>query len=301
MFCFHSQSFLFFSVSFSLLLLSHCRSQIVRLRTIYRLEHGGSYRIDIYLRNWSIRTELQRRAYLYNVENETFHEPGLSAVPNDRIQNDSGNTLLTSHQLNITNDGVRQTNATDIYQNNSNEENVNANNNNNNNGRDHEQQNDTNQKDSTYQKQYCNDVQTIQSVDMMRSNGINIATRTEINTTARKSMGNDLIESDASIKYLCDKHDVIVAHQCDGTWNKNVRNCSEKKSMQDAKRTKSPTMTTTTTTSVCKIIQNKHKHKQCPFNPPTMCEIGKSNKSPKLKTQNTFISRLFLTDILDNI
>ncbi|XP_031633037.1 protein O-mannosyl-transferase TMTC1-like isoform X2 [Contarinia nasturtii] len=282
---------------------------MTRLQTIYRLKHGGSYRIDIYLRNWSIRTELQRRAYLYNVENETFHEPGLSATPSERIRNDSGTTMLTSHQLNITNDGVQQTHEADIYQNSSNEENANNNNNNNNNshnkssnnnGRDHEQ-NGTNQKDFTYQKQYCNDVKTIQSDDMMRSNGVNIATRTEINTTIRKPLGNDLIESDSSIKYLCDKHEMIVEHRCGGTWNKNIRNCSEKKSAQDAKTTKptTTTTTTTTTTSVCKIIQNKQK--QCPFNPPTTSEIGKSNKPPKLKTQNTFISRLFLTDILDNI
>lgn len=281
-----------------------------RLQTIYRLAHGGrSYKIDIYLRNWSIRTELQRRAYLYNIENnDSFHEAELNVAAagtttttsttaatvatGRNVRNETtGNSMLTPPPLNFSTDVTVES-----YKNRSmlNDDNG---------GGDHK-----NHQDSTYQKQYCNDVKTMQS-EMMRANGVNIATLTEINTTARKTMANDL-QTETAIKILCGKQDELIVDDRCITWNKSVRNCSEKKA-QDAKTT----TTTTTTTSISDTVaavatvsstagtsMSRNKQKQCPpFNPQTTCEIGQASKPPKLKTQNTFISRLFLTDILDNI
>lgn len=51
-----------------------------RLQLIYRLANGGhSYKVDIYLRNWSIRTELNRRAYFYNLENQSAEQGSTAA------------------------------------------------------------------------------------------------------------------------------------------------------------------------------------------------------------------------------
>lgn len=267
-----------------------------RLQTIYRLAHGGrSYKIDIYLRNWSIRTELQRRAYLYNIENnESFHEAELSVATtmatatattttmtsmpvtiNGRgTRNETtGNSMLTSPPLNFSNDAT-----VDSYKNKSNDEQ------NDDGGRDH-----TNLQDSTYHKQYCNeDVKTIE----MRAN-------IDVSIAARKTLANDL-QSESAI--LCGKHvdELIVDDRC-VTWNKSVRNCSEKKAAQDAKVAATAAATTTSVGNDAATSTTRKHRKQCISNPLTTCEIGKTSKAPKLQTQNTFISRLFLTDILDNI
>lgn len=264
-----------------------------RLQTIYRIAHGGrSYKIDIYLRNWSIRTELQRRAYLYNIENESLHQPELSISTAGRLRNESSLPTPTPtsssipHQLNFTNGQQHHKHHhhhqhhhhdIEIYQNSSNDEKI---------RRDHEQK--TNLQDSSYQKQYCSQMKTTQP-DISHTNGGNIVALSEINTTARKPIDRHL--DTEAIKILCGKNEAIV-DRC-GTWTKNIRNCSERKAASDAKST------TTSSTSIVDTV--KKPQKMCPFNLLAKCEIGKSNKTPNLKTQNTFISRLFLTDILDNI
>lgn len=265
-----------------------------RLQTIYRLAHGGrSYKIDIYLRNWSIRTELKRRAYLYNIENDSLHQPELSMPTAGRLRNDSSlptssspspspsPAMMTPHQLNLTN--RQQHHGVEIYQNSSNDDP---------NRRDHEQ--NTNQQDSSYQKQYCNELKTTQP-DIGHTNGVNIASLTEINTTARKPIDRHIHDTDA-MKIICDKNEVIV-DRC-GTWTKSIRNCSERKAIEDAKSAKLPTASCATSIAAETV---KKPYKMCPFNPLAKCEIGRANKTPNLKTQNTFISRLFLTDIFDNI
>lgn len=218
-----------------------------RLQTIYRLAHGGrSYKIDIYLRNWSIRTELQRRAYLYNIENESFHQPE-SSVPAGQSRNESDDSMLVKlpHKLNITatSDGLNRLDI-EIYQNSSNKS-----------GRNHKRGSDM--RDSSYHKQYCNEMKTLQSKVMTESKDIN---------------------SDALLCYNC--------------------NCSERKGGRNAATTAALT-TNGVPTNGMEVV--KKQQKQCSFNPMTTCEIGKANKPPKLKTRNTFISRLFLTDIFDNI
>lgn len=165
----------------------------------------------------------------------------------------------------------------EIYENSSNAENS---------DRDHERR--TNQPNLSYQKQYCDQIKTIQT-DLIRTNGMNIAALTEINTTARKPTGTFLEPN--TLKVLCGRNGAIV-DRC-GTWSKNIRNCSERKAPIDAKNALGASQAPT------KIGDTVKKPlKMCPFNPLTKCELGKSNN---LKTQNTFISRLFLTDILDKI
>lgn len=48
----------------------------VRLQTIDRLANGDDSPIDIFIRNWSIRTEINRRAYFYNVVNNSTQSNG---------------------------------------------------------------------------------------------------------------------------------------------------------------------------------------------------------------------------------
>lgn len=248
-----------------------------RLQTIYRLAHGGrAYRIDIYLRNWSIRTELQRRAYLYNIENESFPQSELSVPAERRPTNDSnksgnsGSSSLSMKAMNFTSD---QHHDVELYENSSHAESI-----------DRERQ--TSQSDLLYQKQYCDQIKTIHT-DIMRTNGMNVA------ASVHKSTGSDL--SADAMKILCDKNEVIV-DRC-GTWSKSVRNCSERKASNDAKN-----VALSASTEPTKIADTMKKpSKMCPFNPLSKCDSCKANKPPKFKTQNTFISRLFLTDILDNI
>lgn len=248
-----------------------------RLQTIYRLAHGGrSYKIDIYLRNWSIRTELKRRAYLYNIENDSFPQPDPEVPVDRRPRNDGNNsssllvkTTTTVDPLNFTS-GLHQ--DVETYENSSNTKH---------NDRDHERR--TNQPNLSYQKQYCDKIKTIQT-DLIHTNGVNIAALTEINKTARKQLRSNL-----DVKILCGKHGMIV-DRC-GTWSKNIRNCSEKKGASSASN--EPTQIAETVKKPSKL--------SCPFNPLTKCDNGKANKAPNLKTQNTFISRLFLTDVFDNI
>lgn len=237
-----------------------------RLHTIERLARGGElHSIDIYLRNWSIRSELLKRAYLYSVENDSFHQPSVSAEPRQR--NDSGS--VSPHQLNITNG--QQPADVKTYQNNSKDVNI---------RRDHERS--ASQPDLPYQKQYCNQLKTI-PCDVMLAD--NVASPTEINTTARKTDQGD------TIKIHCGKNEVMV-NRC-GTWSKNVRNCSERKAARDAKNA-ADMVATSTPMSVSEALKQK-QYKMCPFNPLT------TNKAPNLRTQNTFVSRLLLTDIFDNI
>lgn len=242
------------------------------------MAHGGrSYPIDIYLRNWSIRTELQRRAYLYNIENESFHQPE-SNVPAGRSRNESGNSMLPvklSHKLNITtsSDGTNRI-GIEIYQNSSNKS-----------GRNHKRESDM--QGSSYHKQYCN---------QMKSKVMRTAS-TDIDSIARKQN----IDLDA-IKVYCGKNEVAVEYRC-GSWSKSICNCSERKTTRVGQNPATTTTAALTTNAMPKngMEATKKQPKQCPFNPLTTCEIGEANKPPKLKTQNTFISRLFLTDIFDNI
>lgn len=176
------------------------------------------------------------------------------------------------HPLNFTGPSGHQ--DVETYDNSSNAEN---------NDRDHELR--TNEQDLLYHKQYCNQIKTIQS-DMIRTNN---GALPEINTTTRKMP--------PTLQIVCGKNEVIV-DRC-GTWSKNIRNCSDKKGATiDAK---SVALSAHQTPSKIADTTMKKPLKMCPFNPLSKCEIGKSNKPPNLKTQNTFISRLFLTDILDNI
>lgn len=278
-----------------------------RLQTIYRLAHGGpSYKIDIYLRNWSIRTELQRRAYLYNIENESFSQPELN-VPTEqqRLRNgeisSSANTMTTEslsttapeiHPMNFSS-GPQQT-----YANRSNTPNNDNRNHNRRVAYQHGQQRQQQQhhhrqqEDLLYQKQYCNEIKVIQS-DLMRSKDVDVGTLSEINTTERK---HTTVSATAAVDNL---EIELIADRCDVWRNKHVRNFSVRKA----------TLTPHIKSRKPRNAMEKTPNAICPFTAVTKCESGKAAKpapsssqsQPKLKTQNTLISRLLLADILENI
>lgn len=313
-----------------------------RLQTIYRLARGGqSYKIDIYLRNWSIRTELKRRACFYNIENESFSQPELSRPTEQRLnRNDENNmnrnsgisageslpiTATTVYPIKFQSSGQRQT----TYEIRSNTANDN----------DHQyhhdrvadqqgQQRQQQRQDLLYQKQYCNEIKVIRSDLMMHTNDVNIEIISEINTTARKhttvspatmvtaavsavnndNNKNNNMEID-TLRILCEKNELIV-DRC-GT----IRQFSGEKAAIDAKQRSTPTITTATidvrtisTKNPTNVGEKSSKIR--PLTTVPKCVIDKaavkSTLTPtppqrKLKTQNTFTSRLLLTRILDNI
>lgn len=302
------------------------------------MAHGGrSYKIDIYLRNWSIRTELQRRAYLYNIENESFSQPELNVPTEQRLSNgENNNSSSSSSTTESLPTAATQTTAypmnflsgqEQLYENRSNCTANNRNNQNHNRATDQQgqqhllqQQQQQQHRDLLYQKQYCKQIKVIQS-DLMRTNDVNIGILSEINTTARKhttvstAAVNDL-EID-TLRILCEKNELIV-DRC-GTWSsKNIHNCSVKKAAAiGAKPSTTTTLSVSSSSASSKSTHTKSKSptnaekqspKIYPFTAVPRCESGKAAKPSsappsqlKLKTQNTFISRLLLTDILDNI
>lgn len=297
--------------------------------------HGGhSYKIDIYLRNWSIRTELQRRAYFYNIENESFSESELSLPieqslnrhDENNIERDRGGSTTESlpttvYPMNLSS-GPQKT-----YENRSNTANDNDHNH-----RDRvvdqqrhhhhhnqpQQHHQRQQQDLLYQKQYCNEIKVIRG-DLMRTNDVNIEIISEINTTSRKhttvsaTVVNEL-EID-TLTILCESNDLIVDRCCTLS-SKNICNFSVKKVAFGAK--KRPTTTidvsgksrTTHTKSKNPMNAVKKLPKIRPLTAVAKCENVKVAKPsstpspvqrPKPKTQNTFISPFPLADILDNI
>lgn len=136
------------------------------------------------------------------------------------------------------------------------------------------------QKKPMYQKQYC-----YTNLNAMQSNE---NTNTENIIITRKPIEADF-ELD-SVKVFCDKNKLLrIDQMCDSN-GKNVCNCSEK----NVNHGRNMIMATIPSTKQ-KQIQSHHslstirKNKYC------------NNKTPKPKTQNTFLSRLLLTDIIDTI
>lgn len=297
-----------------------------RLQTIYRLARGGqSYKIDIYLRNWSIRTELKRRACLYNIENESFSQPELSLPTEQRLNRNDENNISRNSGIGTT-DALPMTATTvypfsflsgqqQTYEIHSNTANDNDQNHDNRvadqQGQQQQQHHRHQQQDLLYQKQYCNQIKVIRS-DLMHTNDVKIEIISEINTTARKHTTvsatpvNDNLKID-TLRILCEKNDLIV-DRC-GTWkSKNIRNFNVRKAIIDTKQRSTTTDVSSSTHPNTKNPTNvvKKLRKTRPLTAVGKCKSDKTAKplpppQHKLKTQNTFISRLFLTDILENI
>lgn len=239
------------------------------------MAHGGqSYKIDIYLRNWSIRTELKRRAYLYNIENESFSQPELS-LPTERhlSRNDENNISRNSDIGTIESLPMSATTVYPINFSSGQQQTVEIRSNTvNGNDQNHDRAAEQpgkqqqqhlhhrhQQQDLLYQKQYCNQIKVIRS-DLMHTNDVSIEIISEINTTARKhstvsatAVSNNLKID--TLRILCEKND-LIADRC-GTWrSKNIHNFSVRKATIDAKQR---SKTTTTTIDVSSSISTHPK------------------------------------------
>lgn len=291
--------------------------------------HGGHpYKIDIYLRNWSIRTELQRRAYFYNIENESFSQSELGAPIEQRLNRNDENTeslpaattTATSPQtvypMNLSS-GQQQ-----LYENRSNTANDNDRNHHDRvadqhgQHHQHQQQHQPQQQDLLYQKQYCNEIKAIRG-DLMRTNDVNIEIISEINTTSRKhttvtaTVVNEM-EID-TLRILCENNDLIV-DRCRPPSSKNICNFGMKRAAIGGRQRPTTTINKVSrkSSSGSRSKNAVNAVKKLPINRPltavAKCEnvVKPSSTSspvqrPKPKTQNTFISPFPLADLLDNI
>lgn len=246
-----------------------------RILVIQRVARGGQpYKIDIYFQNWDIRAELARRAYSYNIENHSTLYPSKSTTETERRTD----KLISVDRLSSKENHKNESHSLHIVPHQNHSDQLAA-------------QDYTasaqNPNQNMYQKQYCciesNSVRTanVISNDKQMDVASTLTLVIDCNRTASPAHNSDARNCDTNGRAMC--------------------NCSE----TNSNRAESSIVMTTTISASSHNVSMKQKNDRSTTALPTtsnkFSHCRRTLKSPLSKTQNTFLSRLLFTDIIDTI